>query len=88
MKITIKRIDGTVITTREGNSVKDVVEQLVKECVSLHWADLTGADLKKAYLKKADFTKANLTEAYLKRAYLTKADFTGAYFYLNDGKRL
>ena len=41
-------------------------------------ADLTGADLTRAYLADANLAGANLTGAYLRDAYLTGANLAGA----------
>ena len=41
-------------------------------------ADLTGANLTRAYLSRADLTRANLSRAYLSRANLSDADLSGA----------
>ena len=44
----------------------------------LGWADLSGADLRRANLCRADLTGANLSKADLSGANLRKADLTGA----------
>ena len=71
MLIEIKNRAGGIIITGEYESVKDACEKKRK---TLMGADLTGADLRGAYLMGAD-----LMGAYLMGADLTGADLRGAY---------
>ncbi len=61
-KIEIKSIFGIVLFTyeKENATIKDAVEQAVKEKVSLNYADLSSADLRLADLRSADLRLANL----------------------------
>jgi len=63
---------------KENNTLKDTVEQAVKEGADLEGAYLGGADLEGAYLKGADLRGADLKGAYLKGAYLRGAYLKGA----------
>ena len=76
IKIEIKnRWTGSVLFEyeKENNTVKDTMEEAIKE-----GADLGGADLGEANLKGADLGEANLEGAYLKGAYLKGANLKGA----------
>lgn len=90
-KIKIKsRLTGKVLFEYEknNNTIKDTVEEAVRQGVSLYGAnlsgaDLSGADLSGANLWYADISMANLVNANLERADLRDADlqnsnFTGA----------
>lgn len=85
-KIKIKsRLTGKVLFEYEknNNTIKDTVEEAVRQGVSLHGADLSGTDLSGAYLHEADISSANFVDANLERANLNYAnlhhsDFEGA----------
>ena len=63
-------IDGVLFEyEKEGNTLKETVEQAVKR----------GADLREAYLEEADLREANLEGAYLREANLRGANLEGAY---------
>lgn len=76
-KIEIKnRWTGDVIFTYESKkeaTIKEAVEQAVKERVSLASADLRSADLRSADLSLADLRSANLRLADLRSAHLRSA---------------
>jgi len=90
IKIEIKSIFGKVLFTYENENatIKDAVEQAVKEKVSLkyanlRWADLISADLRSANLisadlRSADLRWANLSSADLRWANLSSADLSSA----------
>ena len=86
IKIEIKnRWTGSVLFEyeKENNTLKDTVEQAVKEVAYLREADLEGANLRGANLeganlREADLEGANLREADLEGAYLREADLEGA----------
>ena len=78
---------------KENNTLKDTVEEAVKEGADLEGAYLEGANLRGAYLRGAylggadlegadlggaDLEGANLRGAYLRGAYLVGADLEGA----------
>ena len=74
-KIEIKSVFGKVLFTYENENatVKDAVNQAVKEKANLSGADLSGADL-----RGANFSYANLRGANLRGADLRGADLSGA----------
>ena len=92
IKIEIKnRWTGSVLFEyeKENNTVKDTMEEAIKEGANLEGADLRGADLEGANLEGADLKGADLEGAYLKGADLRGADLggadlRGAYIYLDD----
>jgi len=63
---------------KEGNTIKETLQEAVKTGADLRGADLRGADLRGADLRDADLRGAYLTDAYLTGAYLTGADLRGA----------
>ena len=80
IKIQIKSIWGEVLFEyeKENNTIKDTLEEAVKQRANLYGANLTGANLTGADLTRANLTRANLYGADLARANLTGADFTRA----------
>ena len=82
IKIEIKnRWTGSVLFEyeKENNTVKDTMEEAIKEGAYLEGADLKGAYLKGADLGGANLEGANLEGADLKGANLGGADLEGAY---------
>ncbi len=74
MKFEIKhRFSGAVLFSLETESLKLCLQAAVKEK-----ADLSGADLRGAYLSGADLSGADLRVAYLSGADLRGADLRGA----------
>ena len=81
---------------KENNTLKDTVEQAVREGADLRGADLEGADLEGADLRGANLRGADLERADLRGAYLEGADLRGAnleganlrgaYIYLDDNE--
>ena len=99
MKIQIKSIYNEVIFEyeKENNTIKDTVEEAVKQKVNFYCANLKGIDLSYADLHLADFrfaylrgtnlnganlSCANLYGSNLQGAYLREADLS--YAYLNS----
>jgi len=81
IKIEIKnRFTGSVIFTyeKENATIKDAVEQAVKERAKLIGADLIGANLRGANLIGADLRGAKLRGAKLRGADLRDANLRGA----------
>ena len=77
MKIQIKnRFDDSVLFEYESevNNIKKTVEQAVKDCTDLRYADLRYADLWYADLRYADLSGADLKYADLSGADLRHAD--------------
>ena len=82
------RFTGKVLYSCGLNTIKEAVEQAVKEGANLREADLgranlEGANLEGAYLERADLTEADLTgadlrDANLRGAYLERSNLTGA----------
>ena len=82
VKIEIKnRWTGSVLFEyeKEDNTLKDTVEEAVKQ-----GADLSEAYLRGAYLSGADLRGANLRGADLRGANLSGANLSGAYIYVSD----
>ena len=79
-QIQIKSIYGDVIfeCEKENNTMKDTVEEAVKQRVSLCRANLHGVDLRNAKLGYASLIKANLSGADLRRANLYGAHLSEA----------
>ena len=69
----LNRYTNEVIYSCEAETIKEAVEEAVKE-----GADLRGADLRGAYLRGADLEGADLRIAYLRNADLEGADLEGA----------
>ena len=63
---------------KEGNTIKETLQEAVKTGADLRDADLTGAYLRDAYLRGAYLRGADLRGAYLRGAYLRGADLRGA----------
>jgi hypothetical protein len=79
-KIEIKSIFGKVLFTYEAENatIKDAVEQAVKEKVSLYLANLSSANLYLANLSSANLYLANLSSANLYLANLSSANLRSA----------
>ena len=87
IKIEIKnRWTGSVLFEyeKENNTVKDTMEEAIKEGADLKGAYLKGAYLEGANLRGAYLGGAYLEGAYLEGAYLKGAYLKGAYIYLDD----
>ena len=80
VKIEIKSIFGKVLFTyeKENATIKDAVEQAVKEKVSLNYANLDSANLDSANLRSANLCSANLYSANLESANLDSANLRSA----------
>ena len=80
VKIEIKSIFGKVLFTyeKENATIKDAVEQAVKEKVSLNYANLESANLESANLYSANLRSANLDSANLRSANLRSANLDSA----------
>ena len=80
-KIQIKSVYGKTLFEyeKDDNSVRDTVEEAVKQGVSLCKADLRGASLYGANLREADLRGAYLYGANLCEANLCGANLRGAY---------
>ena len=79
-KIEIKSIFGKVLFTyvNENVTIKDAINQAVKENANLSDANLIGANLRGANLSYANLSYANLSYANLSDANLSDADLRGA----------
>ena len=77
-KIEIKSIFGEVLFSfeKENNTIKDTLEEAVKQN-----ANLENANLPNAYLKNANLKNANLPNANLPNANLYNANLENAYLY-------
>ena len=76
IKIEIKnRWTGSILFEyeKENNTVKDTVEEAIKQ-----GANLSEANLREANLREANLSGANLSKANLSRADLSEADVSGA----------
>ncbi len=80
IKIQIKSIWGTALFEyeKENNTLKDTLEEAIRQGANLTGANLTGANLYRASLTGANLDGANLYRANLYRASLTGANLTGA----------
>jgi hypothetical protein len=79
MKIEIKhRYTNEVIYSCEAKTIKEAIENAVKENAKLDNADLRNADLRNADLRNADLRNAELDNADLRNADLRNADLWNA----------
>lgn len=80
------RWTGTVLFEyeKENNTLKDTVEQAIKEGANLEEANLREANLRGVNLRGANLRGANLGGANLEGANLRGANLEGAYIYLSD----
>jgi glutathione S-transferase len=90
-KIQIKSLWGDLLFEfeKENNSIKETLIEAIKSGANLSAANLSGADLSRAYLSEADLSgaylsganlsRADLSGAYLSRANLSRANLSGAY---------
>ena len=80
IKIQIKSVFGDVLFEyeKENNTVKDTVEEAVRQKVNLNEASLNGANLDRANLDGASLNGANLYRANLNGANLYRASLDGA----------
>ena len=91
IKIEIKSIFGKVLFAleKENNTIKDTLEEAVRnnanlEGASLYNANLEGANLKNANLRNANLYNANLYNASLYNANLKNANLEGASLEYTD----
>ena len=81
IKIEIKnRWTGNILFEylSENNTIKKTVSEAIKSEANLRGANLCGADLRRANLRRADLCGADLYEANLRRANLCGADLCEA----------
>ena len=81
IKIEIKnRWTGSILFEyeKENNTVKDTVEEAIKQGANLSEANLSEANLSGADLSEADLSGADLSRANLSGADLSEADLSGA----------
>ena len=83
IKIQIKSIWGEVLFEyeKDNNTLKDTLEEAVKQGANLDRANLYGANLTRANLYGANLDRANLDGANLDRANLYRANLTRANLY-------
>ena len=76
IKIQIKSVFEKVLFAleKENNTIKETLEQAVKENADLEGADLEGADLRNADLRNSNLVGADLRNADLEGANLRNAD--------------
>ena len=77
MKI-LNRFNGSIIFKFECNTIKECVEEAIKNRANLSGADLSRADLSRADLSEANLSGADLSRADLSRADLNRANLRGA----------
>ena len=70
IKIEIKSVFGKVLFAleKENNTIKETLEQAVKENANLEYANLRNANLENANLRNANLENANLRNANLRNA--------------------
>ncbi len=75
-KIEIKSIYGSILYSyeSENNTLRNTVEEAIRNSANLSYADLRYADLRDADLRDADLSSANLRSADLRSADLRDAD--------------
>ena len=80
IKIQIKSVFGKVLyeLEKENNTIKETLEQAIKENANLEYADLRNANLYKANLEDADLRNANLEDTNLYNANLRGANLEDA----------
>jgi hypothetical protein len=80
---TIKSISGTILyrSKEDKQTIKELLQEAIKQ-----GADLREADLYRADLYRADLSEADLSGAYLYRADLSEADLSRAYLDINKIK--
>ena len=81
LKIEIKnRLTGSILFEyeKENNTLKDTIEQAIKQGAYLRGANLEGANLEGAYLRGANLEGADLEGADLRGANLEGANLEGA----------
>jgi hypothetical protein len=83
IKIQIKSIIGTILFEyeKENNTIKDTLEEAIKQNANLQNANLYNANLENAYLENAYLQNANLENAYLQNANLYNANLENANLY-------
>lgn len=74
-----KTLEGIFWSDKENNTLKDTIEEAVKQGISLRYADLYNANLYNADLRYADLKNADLRQANLSDADLTGASIEGIY---------
>jgi len=82
-KIQIKSLWGSVLfeLEKENNTIKETLEEAVKNRANLNGANLYGANLYGANLDRANLYGANLDRANLYGANLDRANLNGANLY-------
>ena len=67
IKIEIKSVFGKVLFAleKENNTIKDTLEEAVRNNVNLEYANLCNADLRNANLINANLEGANLRNSYI-----------------------
>ena len=80
IKIQIKSVSGKVLfeLEKENNTIKETLEQAVKENANLEYANLRNANLRNANLRNANLYNANLEYANLEYANLEYANLRNA----------
>ena len=80
IKIQIKSVSGKVLfeLEKENNTIKETLEQAVKENANLEYANLEYANLRNANLRNANLRNANLEYANLEDANLNNANLRNA----------
>ena len=83
IKIEIKSVFGKVLFAleKENNTIKDTLEEAVRNNVNLEYANLYNADLINANLINANLINANLENANLENANLENANLINANLY-------
>ena len=80
IKIQIKSVSGKVLfeLEKENNTIKETLEQAVKENANLEYANLRNANLRNANLENAKLENAKLEYANLENAKLENANLRNA----------
>ena len=80
IKIEIKSVFGKVLFAleKENNTIKDTLEEAVRNNVNLEYANLEYANLRNANLRNANLRNANLEDVNLEYANLRNANLENA----------
>ena len=83
IKIEIKSVFGKVLFAleKENNTIKDTIEEAVRNNANLEYANLINANLKNANLENANLYNANLINANLEYANLINANLYNVNLY-------
>ena len=80
----IKNIDGEVLFESKANSIKEALEEAVRNRVPLRGAQLNGTTISRACLDEAQLEEATFQRSLLYKVSFCKAHLSEANFFLAD----